>query len=146
MSYETDLHAKDGAWKTDAKIAAGVDSVDNTHPLNCTTDGTLRVDISSTSGGPIEVIVDNVVSTIVTNFPDVQKVQPWPLAIRAEYSGANLLIYFADALPGTLSSAALWRIRKLSYDGNGNFTMLGWPNADVSFSYVWDDRSTYTYS
>lgn len=60
MSYETDLHAKDGAWKTDAKIAAGVDALDNSHPLNCTTDGTLEVQVAGTDV-PIDVIVDNVV-------------------------------------------------------------------------------------
>lgn len=153
MSYESDLHDKGGAWKADAKIAAGVDDVDNTHPLNCTTDGTLEVQIAGTDV-PIDVIVDNVVPVSqsgvwtvgVNNFPDVQKVQPWPLLVKAEYNGSSLLIYFADAQPGTATSAALWRIRKLSYDGNGNFTTMAWPNADTSFSYVWDLRSTYTYS
>lgn len=52
---------KDGAWIADSKIAAGVDDLNNTHPLNCTEDGTLKVDISSISGGPIDVIVDNIV-------------------------------------------------------------------------------------
>lgn len=60
MSYEGSLHEKDGAWKTDAKIAAGVDDLDNTHPLNCTTDGTLEVQVAGTDV-PIDVIVDNVV-------------------------------------------------------------------------------------
>ena len=66
--------------------------------------------------------------------------------LKAEYDGNNLLIYFADALPGTLTSAALWRIRQLQYDGNGNFTTLAWPNADTNFAYVWDNRGSYTYS
>jgi hypothetical protein len=61
MSYKTSLDEKDGAWKADAKIAAGVDDLDNTHPLNCTEDGTLQVDVTGTSGGPIDVIVNNVV-------------------------------------------------------------------------------------
>ena len=60
MPYETDLHQKDGAWHTDAKIAAGVDDVDNTHPLNCTTDGTLEVNLTGSST-PLDVIVDNIV-------------------------------------------------------------------------------------
>ena len=71
---------------------------------------------------------------------------PASLLLKAEYDGNSLLIYFADAVPGSLTSAAVWRIRKLSYDGNGNFTTLAWPNADTSFSYVWNIRSTYTYS
>ena len=61
MSYESDLHQKDGAWIADAKIAGGVDGLDNTHPLNCTENGTLEVDITGTSGGPVEVIVENIV-------------------------------------------------------------------------------------
>jgi hypothetical protein len=61
MSYESSLHQKDGAWKADAKIVAGVDDLDNTHPLNCTENGTLEVDITGTSGGPVDVIVDNIV-------------------------------------------------------------------------------------
>jgi hypothetical protein len=147
------MSTRDGAWKGDAKIAGGVDVDNNTHPLNCTTGGTLEIEIAG-AGIPLDVIVDNIVPVSqsgawtvgVNNFPTVQTIQPWPLTIRAEYSGANLLVYFADAQPGTLSSASTWRIRKLTYDGNGNFSFLSWPNADTSFSYIWDNRSTYTYS
>ena len=60
MSYKSSLDAKDGAWKDDAKIAAGVDDLDNTHPLNCTEDGTLEVSVSGQTV-PLDVIVDNVV-------------------------------------------------------------------------------------
>jgi len=66
--------------------------------------------------------------------------------IAAEYDGNSLLLYFADALPGTATSSPLWRIRKLLYDGNGNFTRLIWPNGDTTNNYVWDIRSTYSYS
>lgn len=60
MTYKNDLHEKDGAWKADSKIAAGVDDLDNTHPLNCTEDGTLEVSLSGTAA-PLDVIVDNIV-------------------------------------------------------------------------------------
>lgn len=55
------IGSKDGAFDADAKVAAGVDIDLNQHPLNCTTDGTLEVDLTGSSGGPIDVIVDNVV-------------------------------------------------------------------------------------
>lgn len=71
---------------------------------------------------------------------------PTPLALRAEYDGNSLLIYFGDAMPGSLTSAATWRIRKLTYDGNGNFVSMTWPNADTDSIFVWDNRSTYSYS
>jgi hypothetical protein len=66
--------------------------------------------------------------------------------IAAEYDGNSLLLYFADAMPGTATSSASWRIRKLLYDGNGNFTRLLWPNGDTGNSYIWDNRGTYSYS
>jgi hypothetical protein len=59
VTYKNDLHEKDGAWIADATIAGGVDDLDNTHPLNCTEDGTLEVALDGQSG-PIDVIVDNV--------------------------------------------------------------------------------------
>lgn len=69
-----------------------------------------------------------------------------PATLRADYDGNSLLIYFADAEAGTISSAAAWRIRKLTYDGNGNFVKLEYPNSDYSYSYSWDIRTTYTYA
>lgn len=74
------------------------------------------------------------------------EIQEKRFTLAAEYDGNSLLVYFADALPGTVTSASTWRIRKLLYDGNGNFTRLLWPNGDTSNSFVWDDRGSYTYS
>jgi hypothetical protein len=54
------MGTRDGAWKGDAKIAAGVDDLNDTHPLNCTEDGTLLVDVKGTEV-PIDVIVNNIV-------------------------------------------------------------------------------------
>jgi len=112
VSYETDLHVKDGAWKADAKLAAGVDDVDNTHPLNCTTDGTLEVQLTGTSV-PIEVIVDNVVpvsqsGTWTVNLAteptiDIGKVdqgtpgtQPWPVTVTNFPGEGNAVNAFAQ--------------------------------------------------
>ena len=60
MAVRDTLHEKDGAWKLDSKIAAGIDDQDNTHPLNCTEDGTLEVQLSGTDV-PVDVIVENIV-------------------------------------------------------------------------------------
>ena len=94
----------------------------------------------------------------VENVPTVnQGTSPWVvtgtvtttsinLALRAEYDGNSLLIYFADAAPGSLTSAPVWRIRKLTYDGNGNFVSMTWPSASTASTFIWDNRSTYSYS
>lgn len=40
---------------------------------------------------------------------------------------------------GTAKSAALWQIRKLTYDANGDLI-------DIAYEYVWNNRVTYSYS
>lgn len=64
----------------------------------------------------------------------------------AEYDGNSNLVYFADAVPGMTTADPVWRIRKISYDGNGNFLKKEWPNGDPTFSFIWDNRGSYSYS
>jgi hypothetical protein len=113
MSYESSLHEKDGAWKADAKIAGGVDDLDNSHPLNCTTDGTLKVDIAGNSFGPIDVIVDNVVPVISENslVPEVFD------SVIMSPTGTNptTILYKTGGLSGTTVATLT-----LTYDGNNN--------------------------
>jgi len=66
---------KEGAWDADAKVIAGVDDLKNQHPLNCTEDGTLEVDITAQSA-PLDVIVDNIVP--------VSQSGPWTVNLAAE--------------------------------------------------------------
>jgi hypothetical protein len=91
VSYETDLHQKDGAWVADATIAGGVDDIDNTHPLNCTTDGTLEVQVSGTDA-PIDVIVDNIVPVSQSGTWTVAATQSglWSVSIVPSATGVNL--------------------------------------------------------
>lgn len=70
-------------------------------------------------------------------------------AFQGEYTGANL-IYKGFAKPGSGTSAPVWQIAKLTYSG-ANLTAITWPHnssgaADSSYSFVWDNRATYTYS
>jgi hypothetical protein len=72
--------SKDGAWLADAKLAGGVDSNGNEHPLNCDTTGTLEVTgvVITTPTGIQTVAIRqtstdndvNVTGTVsVSNFP-----------------------------------------------------------------------------
>jgi|SRR5277367_4062177 len=72
------------------------------------------------------------------------------LAFQGEYSGSNL-IYKGFARPGSITSAAVWQIAQLTYDGSGNLLTITWPqdsnsNANNDYQFVWDNRATYTYS
>jgi hypothetical protein len=64
--------------------------------------------------------------------------------VRIEYSGDNPL-YAGFALPGTLTSATGWAIRKMTAVGD-NITATDWASGNTKFDKVWDNRTTYTYS
>lgn len=63
-----------------------------------------------------------------------------------DYSGGSSPIYIGWATPGVPTSAAKWKIRKLTYDANGNVTQIQWAKGDVGFNSIWDDRATLSYS
>lgn len=63
-----------------------------------------------------------------------------------DYVGGTQPIYIGEAIIGSPASSASWRIKKLTYDGNGNVTALQWsPNA-LGFGDVWNNRAGYSYS
>lgn len=59
-------------------------------------------------------------------------------AIRMASSGGY--DYFGHASPGTASSAASWKIKRM--DSNGIIT---WADGNASFDNVWDNHSSLTY-
>lgn len=57
------------------------------------------------------------------------------------------LIYRAEADPGTATSAALWRIRKIDIDNASKGDVsITWADGNDSFDNVWDDRAILSYS
>jgi hypothetical protein len=72
------------------------------------------------------------------------------LAFQGEYT-ANNLIYKGFARTGASTSAPVWQIAKLTYDGSNNILSIIWPhnsegNASNDYEFVWANRATYTYS
>lgn len=56
------------------------------------------------------------------------------------------LIYLGTAEPGAATSDSAWRIKKMTYNASNQITNVQWPSASTLFSFVWDNRATYTYS
>ena len=72
------------------------------------------------------------------------------LAFQGTYTGTNL-IYKGFARPGASTSAAVWQIAFLTYDGSNNLLSIQWPEdangkASNDFEFVWANRASYTYS
>ena len=65
---------------------------------------------------------------------------------QVEYDASNNPIYIGDAVTGTATSAAAWRIKKITYDASNNPTGIQWADGSTKFDKVWDDRTTYSYS
>jgi YD repeat-containing protein len=70
-----------------------------------------------------------------------------PFTQAMDNSGTNnATIYIGKTKPGNAKTTAKWQIQKLTYDANGLVSDIQWPNGDNSFSYVWNDRASYSFS
>lgn len=71
-------------------------------------------------------------------------------AFLGDYTGTNM-IYKGFARVGSASSAAVWQIAKMAYDGSDNLLSIKWPQdsnakANSDYQFIWDNRASYTYS
>lgn len=62
------------------------------------------------------------------------------LAFRKDDTGTYL--YLGEAVPGTATSAAGWRISRVT---NADSTIV-WADGDGSFDNIWDNRASLSYS
>lgn len=66
-----------------------------------------------------------------------------------DFSGGSAIVYIGWATPGVPTSAAKWKIRKLTYttvsDGSSQVSQIQYANSDVGFNSIWDNRATYTF-
>lgn len=65
---------------------------------------------------------------------------------RIENDANGLAIYIGKAAPGSATSAAKWKIQKLTYVNNA-VTQIDFANGSPAYEFAWDLRATaYTYS
>lgn len=66
---------------------------------------------------------------------------------QAVDNNANGCTYFGEALPGTATSAAGWKIqRMITVGGAQPYQLYQYANGDVGFVNVWDNRTTLVYA
>ena len=54
--------------------------------------------------------------------------------------------YIGLAVPGSVTSAAVWQIRKITYAAAGKPTAIQYADGDLEFDNVWDDAPSLDYS
>jgi len=72
-------------------------------------------------------------------------------AFLGDYLSGTNLIYKGYARVGSLTSAPVWQIAFITYDGNNNVLSIQWPqnasgNATNDYEFIWANRASYTYS
>lgn len=55
------------------------------------------------------------------------------------------VFYFGQAAPGTITSAATWRVQRVSIAPGDGDTDARWADGTADFIKIWDDRATFTY-
>lgn len=98
---------------------------------------------------PVSVTVDNTqlnVLTVGVQGPPGISEDEIMYAKRVDFSADGTFLYRGEAVPGTAESDNLWRIRRIDIaSSDGDVTEI-WADGNASFTKVWDDRLTYTYS
>ena len=84
----------------------------------------------------LSVSADGAGDPIVGSFP----VSSYAYAMQLD-EGATYT-YVGEAVPGTLTSAGSWRIKRLT---NASGALL-WADGNASFDNVWDNRASLSYS
>ena len=67
------------------------------------------------------------------------------MAMQVDDAGSGTL-YQGWAEPGTATSAASWRIRKVVSSGTPEDTVITWADGDRSFNNVWNNHTSLSYS
>lgn len=67
------------------------------------------------------------------------------MKIRVDIVSA-LKWYVGYAVPGTATSAALWRVAQITFDASGNVIAVDFAEGDGGFVHIYDNRAGFSYS
>lgn len=76
-------------------------------------------------------------------------VQKMSKAQRVDEENGGDTLYVGDALPGTATSSATWRIKRITFtvDGSGNTdSVTEWADGNSNRDNIWDNRAALSYS
>lgn len=104
----------------------------NDNPLIVDTSNPLPVTVIGNGGGPVS--------------PGAVPVNQAPYDFQIDYLGGTNASYIGYAIPKSATSAGVWQIRLITYDGNNNPLTGKFANGSGAFSFIWDNRASYSYS
>lgn len=76
---------------------------------------------------------------------DFSSAPPFQQILDYQGNTSGQVVYVGWATCGLATSSAGWKIRKFTYDGNGQVTAIQYAGGDVGFRAIWDNRTSLTY-
>jgi len=101
------------------------------------------VDVENVVVGSTMPQVSQPVKTLRVAGKDVQIISDLSFTNKIDDVSSSVA-YYGAALPGTLVTAAEWRIMKKTVVTT--VTTYAWANGSSDFNCIWNNRATYTYS
>jgi len=110
---------------------------------------------SSPAGGDVYLDDGTNTSTGIANFrqwtgtewTDIGGLDMIQYSKKVDFVDASDLIYIGEALPGTATSSATWRIKRINTNaGTDNDIEIKYADGDSNFNNIWDDHLSLTYS
>lgn len=90
-----------------------------------------------------KVYLDAIANVILSALEDNIETRSMPMKTIIDKAAADVN-YFGFALPGTATSAAAWRIQKLTVVGN--VSTFEWADGNGNLDNIWDARASLSYS
>ena len=82
-----------------------------------------------------------------TEWTDIGGLDMIQYSKKVDFVDASDLIYIGEALPGTATSSATWRIKRINTNaGTDNDIEIKYADGDSNFNNIWDDHLSLTYS
>lgn len=118
-----------------------------TNPSEVHVDGNNQTVESTTQESPVIInTVDTTVYTVGYQGPqgpvgddDVT------YAKRTDFENNDTIIYIGEAIPGSIDSASVWRMKRLTLNAEGDVTEE-WADGNANFDNIWNNRATLSYS
>lgn len=135
---------------------AMVDDGTNIQSASGTSAGVLKVDLSATTANTTAIKVDGsavtqpisgtvtVTNTDLTSLLLEMQVNNGGMAQQVDDTGSTL--YQGWAEPGSATSGALWRIRRVVSSGTPTDTAITFADGNRNFDNIWDNRAALSYS
>ena len=108
--------------------------------------------------GTTMLLSDDEWDSVITAKRGPGQLNPQPLPISGSFSaqqavyavvlddvgGTPYVTYVGEADPGTATSAASWRVKKL--EETGPDVVITWADGNANFDNIWDNRASLSYS